>query len=258
MDIVTIISLVISFAALLIAFIFEGGILGALLQPTAALIVFGGTFGAIGVSFPGAVLKKIPKVIQKAFSKKVIDRQEIINTFEALSVTVRRDGLLALEHEMEVNSYDEFIKTGVRLIIDSADEDILRQILETRIINMENRHEKGIAVFEAAGGFAPTMGVLGTVMGLINVLGNLSDPGELGAKIATAFIATLYGVGSANLLWLPIANKLKELNDDEVMAKTMIFEGLLLLRSGCNPAFMREQLKGYLENEKTEKTEEGE
>lgn len=208
MDIVTIISLVISFAALLIAFIFEGGILGALLQPTAALIVFGGTFGAIGVSFPGAVLKKIPKVLQKVFSKKVIDREEIMKTFEALSIMVRRDGLLALEHEVEVNNYDEFIKTGVRLIIDSADEDVLRQILETRIINMENRHEKGIAVFEAAGGFAPTMGVLGTVMGLINVLGNLSNPDELGAKIATAFIATLYGVGSANLIWLPMANKL--------------------------------------------------
>jgi chemotaxis protein MotA len=123
---------------------------------------------------------------------------------------------------------------------------------------MEHRHEKGIAIFEAAGGFSPTMGVLGTVMGLVHVLGDLSNPDELGGKIAVAFIATLYGVGAANLLYLPIASKLKELNSDEVMAKNMMMEGIQLLRSGSNPAFMKEQLKGYLEDEKEIQSEEGE
>jgi chemotaxis protein MotA len=258
MDIVMLVSLILSFVALLVAFILEGGILGALLQPTAALIVFGGTFGAIGVSYPASALKKIPKVLMKAFSNKKEDRGEIINTFMSLAATARRDGLLALEHELEIRKMDDFIKTGLRLVIDGADEDILRQILETRIINMQQRHEKGIAIFEAAGGFAPTMGVLGTVMGLVHVLGDLSNPDELGGKIAVAFIATLYGVGSANLLWMPIANKLKELNDDEIMVKNMMLEGIQLLRSGSNPAFMNEQLKGYLEDENEIETQEGE
>jgi chemotaxis protein MotA len=159
---------------------------------------------------------------------------------------------------METRELDDLTRTGLRLVIDGADEDVLRQILETRIINMEHRHEKGIAIFEAAGGFAPTMGVLGTVMGLIHVLGDLSDPNALGGKIAVAFIATLYGVGSANLMWLPIANKLKELNSDEVLASNMIIEAIQLLRTGSNPAFMKEQLKGYLEDEKEAETEEGE
>jgi chemotaxis protein MotA len=257
MDIVTLVSLILSFAALLAAFVLEGGVPGALLQPTAALIVFGGTFGAVGVSFPGAVLKKVFKVLLKAFKNKKIDRAKILDTFMALSTIARRDGLLALEQELETRELDDLTKTGLRLVIDGADEDVLRQILETRIINMVHRHEKGIALFESAGGYAPTMGVLGTVMGLVHVLGDLSNPDELGGKIAVAFIATLYGVGSANVLWLPIANKLKELNGDEVLACNMIIEAIQLLRTGSNPAFMKEQLKGYLDNEYEAETEEG-
>jgi chemotaxis protein MotA len=259
MDIITLVSLILSFAALLVAFVAEGGVLGALLQPTAALIVFGGTFGATGVSFPGSVLKKVPKIILKAFTNKKIDRHKILDTFMELSTIARKEGLLALEQEMETRELDDLTKTGLRLVIDGADDDVLRQILETRIINMEHRHEKGIAVFEAMGGFGPTMGVIGTVMGLVHVLGDLSNPDELGGKIAVAFIATLYGVGSANLIWLPIANKLKELNSDEVLACNMIIEAIQLLRTGSNPAFMKEQLKGYLDgNEKESETQEGE
>lgn len=258
MDMVTLISLILGFASLLVAFLLEGGVPSALLQPTAALIVFGGTIGAVGVSFPGHALKKIPKVFLKIFSKKKIDRAQILNTFLDLSTTARRDGLLALELELESREMDELTRTGIRLVIDGADEDVLRQVLETRVLNMVHRHEKGIAIFEAAGGFAPTMGVIGTVMGLVHVLGDLSNPGELGGKIAVAFIATLYGVGSANLMWLPIANKLKELNSDEVLACNMIIEAIQLLRSGSNPAFMNEQLKGYIENENKGETQEGE
>jgi chemotaxis protein MotA len=195
----------------------------------------------------------------KAFSNKKINRQEILDTFMNLSAIARKDGLLALEHELENKNLDELITIGLRMVIDGADEDVVRQVLETRIINMEHRHEKGIAIFEAAGGFGPTMGVIGTVMGLVHVLVDLSNPDELGGKIAVAFIATLYGVGSANLIWLPIANKLKELNSDEVLAKNMMMEGIQLLRGGSNPAFMKEQLKGYLvKNEEESKTEEGE
>ncbi len=258
MDIFTLIFMVFGFAALIVAFVLEGGVVGALLQPTAAIIVFGGLIGAVGVSFPADVLKRLPKIIGVVVRGAKDDRGEILATLIRLSTVARRDGLLALEQEMGSDDLDEFMKTGLRLIIDGADEEVLKLALETRIINMEHRHEKGIAVFEATGGYAPTMGVIGTVMGLVHVLGDLSEPDKLGGKIAVAFIATLYGVGSANLLFLPIATKLKELNSEEILAKNMMMEGLQLLRSGSNPAFMKEQLKGYLENESETEAEEGE
>jgi chemotaxis protein MotA len=247
MEITTLLFMIASFVALLVAFIIEGGAPSALFQPSAMLIVFGGTIGVVGFSFPFSSIKKVPKVLVKAFKNQKIDRMEILSTFMRLSTIARKDGLLALEQELENSEIDEFITVGLRMVIDGADEEVVRQILETRIINMEHRHEKGIAMFESAGGYAPTMGVIGTVMGLISVLGSLGggDSAELGAKIGVAFIATFYGVGSANLIWLPIATKLKELNADEVMAKNMMLEGVQLLRGGSNPAFMKEQLKGY-------------
>jgi chemotaxis protein MotA len=130
--------------------------------------------------------------------------------------------------------------------------------METRIRTLEERNEKGAAIFEAAGGFAPTMGVLGTVMGMVHVLADLSNPEELGPKIATAFLATLYGIGTANLLWLPLATKLKAISAEEIMTKEMMLEGIMMLQNGSNPAFMKEQLKGYLEHEpKEEESGEG-
>ena len=257
MDIITLIFMVFGFAALVVAFVLEGGVVGALLQPTAAIIVFGGLIGAVGVSFPKDILKKIPKILGVMIRGSKEDRNDVLNVLIRLSTVARRDGLLALEQEVGADDLDEFMKTGLRLIIDGADEEVLKLALETRIINMEHRHEKGIAVFESLGGYAPTMGVIGTVMGLVHVLGDLSEPDKLGGKIAVAFIATLYGVGSANLLFLPIATKLKELNTDELLTKNMMMEGMQLLRSGSNPAFMKEQLKGYLENESEAEAEEG-
>ncbi|HWT77061.1 MAG TPA: motility protein A [Mobilitalea sp.] len=258
MDIITLIMLVVGVGMLFVAFIIEGGNLSSFAHISPFMIILGGTFGAVGVSFPGEVLKKFPKVLMKAFSNKKMDRKEILDTFMALSTTARRDGLLALEHELEVRELDDLTKTGLRLVIDGADEDVLRQILETRIINMVHRHEKGIAMFEAAGGYSPTMGVIGTVMGMITVLGKMGESTDLGGEIATAFIATFLGVGLANLIWLPIASKLKELNSDEVLACNMIIEAIQLLRTGSNPAFMKEQLKGYLEHEDEGETQEGE
>lgn len=259
MDISALFSLFFAFFMLIFAFVAEGGSVGALWQYTAAMIVFGGTIGAVGLSFPFASIKKIPMSVGKVFKNKKVNRAEILNTFMALSTIARKDGLLALEHELETREMDEFIVTGLRLVIDGADEEVVRQILETRIINMEHENEKAIAVFEAAGGYSPTMGVIGTVMGLVSVLGELGgDVGELGHKIGVAFIATLYGVGFANIVYLPMATKLKELNSDDVMAKNMMLEGIQLLRGGSNPAFMKEQLKGYLGDEKEGQTEEGE
>ena len=250
MDISTIISIVIAFASLILAFVLEGGHVGSLLQPTAALIVFGGTIGAIGVSFRSSILKKLPKVITIAFKRQKQDRQEIINSIYKLSNMARTGGLLSLESEIQNNTYDKFIVDGLQMIMDGTDPEIIKKTMECKLDNMEYRHSKGISVFEAAGGFAPTMGVIGTVMGLVHVLGNLSNPDELGPQIAVAFIATLYGVGSANLLWLPLANKLKELDTDELVTKNMMMDGILMIQEGGNPALIVERLKGYLDDEK--------
>ncbi len=250
MDITIIISIILAFASLIVAFIFEGGEPSALLQPTAALIVFGGTFGAVGISFQVSVLAKIPKVVSIAFKKHKQDRRQIINTFYKISNMARTSGLLSLETEIQNDTYDKFIVEGIQLVMDGTDPEIIKKTLENKVDNMEYRHSKGIAVFEAAGGFGPTMGVLGTVMGLVHVLGNLSNPDELGPQIAVAFIATLYGVGSANLLWLPLANKLKVLDMDEIVTKNMMVDGILMVQEGGNPALIVERLKGYLDDEK--------
>jgi len=248
MDIMTVISMVFAFAALIVAFILEGGVPSALVQPTAAMIVFGGLIGAVGVSFPVATLAKIPKLIGVVFKSRKEDREKIMESFLSMAVIARKEGLLALEKTIASDEYDEFIVSGIQLVIDGTDPESIKHNLETKISNMEERHEKGAAIFEAAGGYAPTMGVVGTVMGLVNVLANLENAGELGAKIATAFIATLYGIGSANIIFLPLANKLKAVNTDEVVTKYMMLDGIMMLQNGSNPAFMKEQLKGYLEH----------
>ncbi len=250
MDIFMIISVIFAFGALIVAFVLDGGHIGALLSLTPALIVFGGTIGAIGVSFKSSVLVKLPKIVRIAFTNQKQNRKEIIDTFWKLANLARTNGLLALESELLNNTYERFIVQGIQLVMDGTDPEIIKKILENKVDNMEYRHSKGIAVFEAAGGFAPTMGVLGTVMGLVHVLSDLSNPDELGPKIAVAFIATLYGVGSANLLWMPVANKLKELDTDEIVTKNMMMDGILMIQEGGNPTLIVERLKGYLDDEK--------
>ncbi|WP_455715970.1 flagellar motor protein [Anaerosporobacter sp.] len=250
MDIVTVISLIFSFIALVVAFVLEGGVLGALLEPTAALIVFGGTFGAIGMSFAAKDLAKIPNLLRIAFKKEKQDRTELLTYFGDVSTMVRKEGLLSLEGKLNnEQSMDPFLVSGLQMVVDGIDVDEVRETLESRIENMQQRHAKGIGIFEAAGGYAPTMGVLGTVMGLVHVLGDLSNPNELGGKIAVAFIATLYGVGSANLIWLPIGTKLKELDADETITKYMMLDGITMIQKGSNPTLIAERLEGYLDYE---------
>jgi Flagellar motor component len=253
MDIVALISLIFGIIALILGFTMEGGVLGALLQPTAAIIVFGGLTGAVGLSYPLYQLAKIPKIIGVIFKGKKQDREKLMNYLIELATTARRDGLLSLEREISNSEFnDEILKTGLQLVIDASDTESLRHTLETKISNMEERHEKCIAIFESAGGYAPTMGVIGTVMGMVQILSNLTNAAELAEKIAVAFIATLYGVASANLIFLPIASRLKQLNNDEVITKYMILDGIILLQNGSNPALIKEHLKGYLENAQKE------
>lgn len=258
MNISLIVSTIIGFGFLIVAFIFEGGTPSGLLQPTAAMIVFGGTIGAVGVSFPFSQIAKLPKVFGVLLSNRKEDREKIIQDSVKLANMIKREGLLSLEAELSNGDYDDFMVRGLQMVTDGIEGELIRASLENRVDNMEHRHEKGIAVFESAGGYSPTMGVIGTVMGLINVLGNLGNPDELGAKIGVAFIATLYGVGMANLVYLPIATRLKQIDTEEIVTKSMIIEGVLLIYNGSNPTIIEERLRGFLSNEEEKAKESGE
>ncbi|MCI0182727.1 MAG: flagellar motor protein [Acidibacillus sp.] len=245
MDITTLVGLLLSLISLLVAFVMEGGSPLALFGLSAGLIVFGGTIGALIVSYPGAQLKSIPKLFKIAFTNRSTDPLDTIDRLVELATTARREGILSLEDKLTGLS-DEFLRSGIQLVVDGVDPELVRTILETELTAMEGRHEIGAGIFESAGGFSPTMGILGTVMGLIHVLSDLSDVSRLGPLIATAFIATLYGVGTANLLWLPIASKLKMRSKLEVTGRELIVEGILSIQAGENPNTLRQKLQVFL------------
>lgn len=256
MDIVIIVGLLLAFGSILAGFLLEGGTITALVQLSALLIVFGGTFGAVGVSFPGKIIKKFIKVISIAFKKRESNVADNIRYFKEISTKTRREGLLTLEGEFSNDEVDPFIKKGFQLVVDGTEQSAIQSILETKLEQIVQRHEEGIEMFTAAGGYAPTMGIIGTVMGLVQVVGNLSDPTALGPKIASAFMATLYGISSANLFWLPIATKLKMLNKEEVNEKEMMIEAILLIQQGANPNTLVSKLEGFLQDGQNDFTEE--
>jgi chemotaxis protein MotA len=171
--------------------------------------------------------------------------RELVSLFVRLAERARREGLLALEGEAaEVT--DHTLKKGLLLVVDGTDPELVREIMESDVAAMAERHEGRYAMFEAAGGFAPTMGIIGTVMGLVNVLSHLDKPDELGKSIATAFIATLYGVLSANVFWLPVGQRLKQRNKEEVALRELAVEGVLAVQAGDNPRVVREKLESFL------------
>lgn len=247
MDIFIIIFFVLAIGAIITAFIIEGGKLIALVSITAFLIVVFGTIGATGMSFPKSEMKRIPKLFKAAFTDRKIDLLGLIENMKSMSKTARTKGILSLEKEvLENKEIDSFTKRGLQFILDGLDPVKTREALESDLEMVEHRHHLGAAIFEAAGGYSPTMGIVGTVMGLINVLGNLSEPDKLGESIAVAFVATLYGIAMANLVWLPIASNLKNKSKREMVYNSMIIEGLILIQEGANPNFVEEKLKGYL------------
>jgi chemotaxis protein MotA len=247
MELTSILFLVLGFASMVISFIMEGGHLNSLFVPTAALIVFGGTIGAVGLSFPFEVVKKVPVMIKYAFLKRKTNKVDTILFIRDMVVKSRKNGIISLQGEVsEHPDLDPFIQNGLLFVCDGMPSEVIKSILESELQIISSRHKKGIELFEAAGGFAPTMGIIGTVMGLVHVLGNLDDPSSMGPKIAVAFIATLYGVASANLLWLPIASKLKVLNKEEIEEKLMIIEGIVSIAEGDSPSITVEKLKVFL------------
>lgn len=216
-----------------------------LVAPAPVLIVIGGTFGAVLASFGMEGIKGIPIGYKKAFAFEPPSLGSHVEKFVGFADTARRDGLLALEAEIDQID-DPFTKKGLQLVVDGTDPDDVRDILDLEIMSMQTRHKVPEAVFRSASGFAPTMGVLGTVVSLVHVLGNLDDPSSLGPAISVAFLATLWGVGAANVIFLPVATRLKEMSGMEAQEREMLLEGVLAVQRGDNPRMVAEKLMTYV------------
>ena len=245
MDLSSILGIILGFGMLISGFLLEGGHFTSLLEPTAAMIVFGGTAGATICSFPMEDIKQVPQLFKITFTEKKYEVQELIIILSGFAEKARREGLLSLERETAAID-DDFLKQGIQLVVDGTDPALVRDILETQIDFTDQRHKIGADIFEAAGGYSPTMGIIGTVMGLVHVLSNLADPDSLGPSIAVAFIATLYGVAFANVAWLPIGHKLKLKSKQERFVMEIALEGILSIQAGDNPSIVKEKLKAFL------------
>lgn len=241
MDLATILGFIVGFGMILAAYIEEGGDPSGLLQLTAFMIVFGGTVGAVLISFTFEDIKRALRIGKIAFIKKEYNEIDMINQLADLSEKARKDGLLSLEQDTQSNP-NPLIRKGLSLVVDGIETEVIKDILVRETFLHENEFHSSAAVFESAGGYSPTMGIVGTVLGLVSVLSNLSEPSELGAKIAMAFIATLFGIGFANLIWLPLASKIKLKGKKEKMINDLIIEGLLSIQAGENPRIIKEKL----------------
>ena len=246
MDTATLIGLVLGLVGILGGNIMEGGSPTALINIPGFMIVIIGSLGAGITAFPMATVKTMPKLIGRVFKEQPVQTAAVVPLFEQMADKARREGLLSLEDDA-AKIDDAFMRKGMQLIIDGTDPEALKEIMETDITAMEERHEKGIGFFESIGGYAPTLGVLGAIMGLISVLSGLDEGGEgLGHGIAVAFVASFYGVFTANLIWLPWANKLKIKSKTEIQMREAILEGLLAIQAGDNPRVVKDKLQGYL------------
>lgn len=245
MQIATIVGLIIGIGGILAGNLLEGGTTGSLLQATAALIVFGGTFGAVVVSNRVEDLKMAMGYLKFVFTGSETDeRATIAKEIIQSAQLARRESLLSLEKQT-TKFHDPFMRTVYRFAIDGVDPEVLRRIFEEEITVNERRKMAAAKVWGDAGGFAPTIGIIGAVLGLISVMANITDTSLLGQGIAVAFVATIYGVGSANLVFIPISNKLKTLIRFRSETERMILEGALAVVNGLNPYLIEQKMRAF-------------
>ncbi len=246
MDILSIIGVILAFVAIIGGNYLEGGHLGALLNGPAAVIVLGGTLGAAFIQTPLPIFKRSLVIARWIFVPPPQRLQEGIVRIIEWSTTARKEGLLGLESLADLEP-DPFVRKGLHLLVDGNEPEALRSILEVDLITQESRDLMAAKVYESMGGYSPTIGIIGAVMGLIHVMGNLADPSALGSGIAVAFVATIYGVALANLFLLPMANKLKSVVMQQSRYREMLLEGLLSIAEGENPRAIEMKLEGFLE-----------
>lgn len=245
MDIASIIGIIIGFFAIIGVQLLESNSISTIIQPSAAIVVIGGTLGALFLNFSMPTIITAFLSIKKVFIDEKENTIEIIKQIVEISHLARKEGILALQ-EIIPSVENKFLKRGIQLSIDINNTQLLANLLTTEINLEEEQEITNTRVFEAIGGFAPTFGIIGAILGLIQVMSNLEDPSQLGHGIATAFVATLYGVGLANLIFLPIAGKLKMRLKEEILLKEMILQGLISIQLGENPAIIQEKLLTFL------------
>lgn len=247
MKIISLLAFVGAWAVVFSAQILEGGSPASLFShPAPLLLVFGGTLMIGLMGLQGKDLKTVFVALVRAMLPKInLDKVAVYQQLVGYAETARRDGLLALEAASK-DVTDPFVRRGLEMIIDGTDEDLVVEVMESDMASLIDRHKVGQGFYTAMGGYAPTIGIIGTVMGMIHVLESLDDPSSMGPAIAVAFLATLWGVGSANLMWLPIATKLKRLTQDEIAYRKMVMDGLLAIQAGGTPRLVGERLKSHL------------
>jgi chemotaxis protein MotA len=245
MDPATLIGVGLAFGAIFMAMTLEGTSIGQIMLPAPLILVFVGT---LGVGVAGGLLKDATGIVnqlKQAFLAKKTSPDELVETMVKLAERARREGLLALEDAMK-DVADPFLKKGLQLAIDGTDSEELREILEGEVDAKRKADKAGAKIFADMGGYAPTIGIIGTVTGLVHVLANLSEPATLGELIASAFVATLWGIMSANVIWLPIGTRLKRVSEVECAQMDLVIAGIINIQAGANPRLVAQKLRSLL------------
>jgi chemotaxis protein MotA len=245
LDKASFVGILLAVGGILAGLLLEGGNLGQVIQPTAAMIVFGGTLGAVMLQFPMATVVLAFRQLGSVFITPERDPQAVIRQLVGYAQKARREGIVSLDAEL-ANIQDHFLKKSLMLAVDGTEPQELRKMMELELDNQAEYEEQVPQVFESAGGFAPTIGILGAVIGLIQVMQHLDKIDEVGRGIAVAFVATIYGVGSANLIYLPITGKMKLRIRDEQIMREMTLEGVASILEGMNPRMLETKLLGFL------------
>jgi chemotaxis protein MotA len=246
LDKTSIIGIILGIIAVGVGMVLKGVHLGALINPAAILIIFVGTAASVCIAFPISTIKKVPSLLKIVFSDdQQTDYQEVVLMFTKLAEQTRKEGILSLEKQLR-ETKDPFLRSGLQFVVDGQSPEFIREVMLEKIDAMEERHEEGVAVFSQAGTYAPTLGVLGAVIGLIAALGDMQDMEVLGHAISAAFMATLMGIFSGYVLWHPFANKLREKSKREVRMKEIMVEGLLSITAGNSAMVVKDKLGSYL------------
>ncbi|MDN4075679.1 flagellar motor stator protein MotA [Fictibacillus terranigra] len=257
MDKTSVIGLVFGIVAIGVGMVLKGVAISSLFNPAALLIIFAGTAAAIMIAFPLNEVKKLPKLFKILFTEqKMVSKAELVGIFIEWATIARKEGLLALESKSDEID-DPFLKQGIKMIVDGQSPEFIKDVLIKDLETMEDRHLSNAGIFSQAGTYAPTLGVLGAVVGLVAALGHMDDIEALGHAISAAFIATLFGIFTGYVLWHPFANKLKRKSQNEIMLKEIMIEGLLSIQDGTSPKILEEKLLTYIPASERERLKEG-
>jgi chemotaxis protein MotA len=245
MDIFAVVGMFLGIGLILLGQAMEGGNIGQLLQITAAFIVLGGTTGAIVLSFPMPTILSALKMLKNVFMPPKVDFNALITEIGGFAQKARKEGIIALEKEAN-NASDPLLALGLGTVADGTDPTLVREMMENQIEQLESYVNNAAKVFESFGGYSPTLGIIGAVMGLIQVMQNLSDPSKLGAGIAVAFVATIYGLFAANLVMIPLGTRIKFIYQKVFLYKNMILEGVLSIQAGESPVLIERKLRSFI------------